>query len=857
MVSKRVKFSRGKEIFGVQRRLNIASNTLYLFKSHHMKSIYGLLFLFFSLSSVSAQSGKGVILGSVTDSLTGDPVEFATVALRVSGTESDINGTISDESGAWEITGLRPGSYDINISFIGYTNRLIKGIEISDDQPRADLGNLLLTSDQILLETVKVEGQRALVENKVDRLVYNAESDVTNKGGDAADVLRKVPMLSVDMEGNVSMRGSENIEILVNGKPSGIFSGSIADALKMIPADEIAKVEVITTPSAKYDGEGSGGIINIITAKNNMRGISGNANATLGTRQNRAAFHISAANKKFGLNGGGGAFFGWPQEGSSLFIREDMVGDQTRILRQEGITESSRLGFRGKFGAYYDFNEFNSLNSDISFRGFDSSNKNELESFFSQPMGAGQEPEIEEYIRLNDGSRFRTGFDWTTDFTHQFDEEGHEISLTYQLNGNVSKDDKVLERKGVQDASDDYKEKNKNIGDNYESTVQLDYSNPLTDNITLETGAKGVFRNINSEYDYRLFDPDANVYVDDPLGRSNEFLYTQNVYGGYASLNMKFADTWSAVVGARYEGTGIDGKLADGSNAFDQSYGNFLPSVILSKDINGSTLKASYSERIMRPRLFHINPYQNQEDEQNLRQGNPYLSPELTSQYELGYSTFIESATINFSTYYRRNRDIISSYLRVNQEGVSVSTFENVGVTDVYGANLFTSLSVRNNLTLRGNLDINQYHVVETGQELTVEDEYSNWISRVFVSASYNFGSGWKTELFAFRNSQRWSVQGSRPSFSMMNFGIQKEIFGDRGTIALTMVDPFNKSKTFKTDLRGSNFTQKSEASVPFRSFGLSFNYRFGNLNFEESDRRDGRGADGQGGERSPSADTF
>src|SRR5690606_13396975 len=190
----------------------------------------------------------------------------------------DIDGTISDETGAFIIPNVKPGTYDINISFIGYNPTKITGIELTLKSPDADVGIVQLQTDHVLLETVKVEGQKALIENKVDRLVYNAENDVSVKGGDAADVLRKVPMLNVDMNGNVSLRGSQNIKILVNGKPSGIFSGSIADALKMIPADEIAKVEVITTPSAKYDGEGSGGIINIITKDTKIQGISGNVN---------------------------------------------------------------------------------------------------------------------------------------------------------------------------------------------------------------------------------------------------------------------------------------------------------------------------------------------------------------------------------------------------------------------------------------------------------------------------------------------------------------------------------------------------------------------------------------------------
>lgn len=807
-----------------------------------MKStVLGFLFLMVTSFSIaqfpgapggSGSSIVGKITGIVIDSMSMEPVEFATVALRRSGFDQDIDGTISNADGSFVIGNLKPGTYDINISFIGYNPRKISGVELTLKSPDADLGTLLLQTDQVLLETVTVEGQKALVENKVDRLVYNAENDVSVRGGDASDVLRKVPMLNVDMNGNVSLRGSQNIRILINGKPSGIFSGSIADALKMIPADEIAKVEVITTPSAKYDGEGSGGIINIITKENKVQGLSGNVNASLGTRQNRAAFNLSGVRQRFGINGGGGAFFSWPQEGTNTFLREDQTPAGLRTLQQDGTTTSSRIGFRGQLGAFYDFNGFNSINSTISLRGFTFNTDGQLESMFINP----EVNFTEIYNRFNEGTTLRSGFDWTTDYTKKFDTEGHQLVFAFQLNGDYSKDDKTIERLG-EDVLLNYKEKNKNNGDNYEYTFQVDYTKPFSEAITLETGVKGVLRDIDSDYDFLVFNPDENIFDPDP-SRTDNFLYGQDVFAGYASMNLNFWKTWSAVVGARYETTAIDGMYADGSGAFDQNYGNFLPTIILSKKIKFNTLKASYTERIQRPSLFYINPYRNQEDRMILTEGNPYLSPELTSQYELGYSTFIKGAVINMSTYYKRTRDIISSFLRVNEDGVSVNTFENVGKTDVYGANIFASFSIANNLTLRGNLDINQYHVVEANEELNVDDAYSNWIRRMFVSATYNFGKGWKAEGFMFGNSEQWSIQGRLPSFSMMSFGVQKEIFGDRGTIGLTVIDPFNKNKSFRSELEGQNFTQMSNFSIPFQSFGVSFSYRFGNLEFQQQNRR-------------------
>ncbi len=484
-------------------------------------TISSLLLLFFSSIAFAQYPGAGgksagsnivgKITGQIIDSTSQTPVEFATIALRRSGFDKDIDGTISNEDGNFTIPNVKAGIYDVSISFIGYTPRMVRNIELTLKSPDAEVGTIQLKTDQVLLETVKVEGQKSLVENKVDRLVYNAENDVSVKGGDAADVLRKVPMLNVDMNGNVSLRGSENLKILINGKPSGIFSGSIADALKMIPADEISKVEVITTPSAKYDGEGSGGIINIITKESKVQGVSGNVNATLGTRQNRAAFSISGVKQRFGINGGGGAFFGWPQKGKNMFLRKDETPSGTRILQQDGDNTSSRIGFRGKLGAFYDFNAYNSINSTISFRGFTSDRDGELQSMFVDPVNEL----TENYKRFNKGTNLRSGFDWTSDYTKKIDTDGHELVFAFQLNGDITNDDKVLERLG-EDVTKDYKEKNKNNGNNFESTFQVDYTKPFSEAVKLETGAKGVIRNIDSKYDFRIFNADENQYIVDP-----------------------------------------------------------------------------------------------------------------------------------------------------------------------------------------------------------------------------------------------------------------------------------------------------------------------------------------------------
>src|SRR5690606_28427758 len=235
-----------------------------------MKSVFTFLAAFFITTSLFAQNSK--ITGTVVDSLTQNPVEFANVALMRAGSDTPIDGAMCDERGDFTLSKVAPGSYKIQISFIGFESRVLT-VTIDEKGRDINFGKIIISPTTQLLEAVTVEGQKALIEERVDRLVYNAENDITSRGGDATDVLKRVPMLSVDLDGNVSLRGNQNILVLINNKPSSIMASSVADALRQIPAEEIKSVEVITSPSAKYDAEGSAGIINITTKKNTLRGV--------------------------------------------------------------------------------------------------------------------------------------------------------------------------------------------------------------------------------------------------------------------------------------------------------------------------------------------------------------------------------------------------------------------------------------------------------------------------------------------------------------------------------------------------------------------------------------------------------
>ncbi|MGN6638730.1 MAG: TonB-dependent receptor, partial [Mucilaginibacter sp.] len=295
-----------------------------------MKRLLILLIILCSFISAKAQFGVGgggsstvgKISGVLIDSISKQPLGYASVALfRATGT-SPINGVLTNEKGEFRIDGVHPGSYKIRIVYVGYPDKFVGGIVTTDSKPDKNVGQVLVAPSRKALKEVSVTAAAPLVENKIDKIVYNAEKDLTAAGGNATDVLQKVPLVSVDINGNVSLRGDQNVRVLINGKPSGATSASLSDVLKTIPADQIKSIEVITSPSAKYDAEGSAGIINIITKQKNMTGISGSISGGIGTRQNNGNINLNYAKNRFSLSLNAGGNLTWPQTSLTTFYNE-------------------------------------------------------------------------------------------------------------------------------------------------------------------------------------------------------------------------------------------------------------------------------------------------------------------------------------------------------------------------------------------------------------------------------------------------------------------------------------------------------------------------------------------------------
>lgn len=782
-----------------------------------------------------APSIKGKITGKLQDANSGEALSFASVVLKDSLKNKDINGTITDEEGNFKLTDIPIGSYQLLISFVGYDLKK-QTVTLTPKKPDLNLSTILMKGNVSQLDEVVIEGERELIENKIDKIVYNAERDVANAGGDASDVLRRAPLLSVDLEGNVSLRGSQNIQILVNGKPSTMFASNPGDALKVIPADQIKSVEVITSPSAKYDGEGTAGIINIITKKKNVQGIAGNVDLSVGTRSNRGVIGLNGGAGRFGFNANGSTFYSWPRTGSTLFRREDRESDQLRIIDENGEAESNRLGFFGTAGAFYDFNAYHSLSTSFRLRGSASGSDGVTTTTIDDQINNVNQ----EFIRRTDNESLRNGFEWSLDYIIKFPEQDdRELSFSYKLDGNNQDQELSLLQNDLlgDDLSLFINELNDNDGKNRENTIQADYVHPMGKKLKIETGIKGVLRNVDSGFRVDTLNLNTNNFNVDP-SRTDFLDYNQDVLAAYLSSNIKFGKKIGVIAGVRYERTDIEGDLRIQEGAdFENDYDNWLPSIIFSYKLGRTTTaKASYNRRIQRPSLRFINPYQQINNSRNISQGNPALDPELTNNFELSYSTFLKGTSLNISVYYRNTTDVIESFTERNDDNVSVSTFFNVGERNTVGMNFFTSTTFFKIWTLRGGINLFNYDASGIVNGVAVSNNALLWSGN--LNSNIKLKNKWIIDMFGFFRARRQTLQGFNPSFSIFSVGIKKSIWKDKASVGLRIVEPFFENKVFASEIEGTNFTQISEREIPFRSFGINFSYKFGKVDFKGRPRR-------------------
>ncbi|AYA36028.1 TonB-dependent receptor [Hymenobacter oligotrophus] len=772
--------------------------------------------------------GTGRLTGTVINAATNQPVEFANVGLIDVATNKAIGGGTCDEKGRFILSNIGAGTYKLNVSFVGFQAKVMEHVVFATADANVDLGNISLAAAAQQLSEVKVVGERELVENKIDRIVYNADKDITNNGGTAADVLQKAPLLSVDIDGNLQLRGSGNIRVLVNGKPSTILANNLADALRQIPADQIKSVEVITSPSSKYDAEGTAGVVNIILKKSNLEGVNGSVN---GAASNRGAFLSSTVNTrrgKLGLNTNAGTnmFYNVARNAS---VRTEFLPTEGRsTLQQSGNFTNLGGGAFAQLGIEYDLTPKDAFN--ISGRGnlFGYTNdRNQRTAYIG--------PKVNDiFTRDIVTQEQNTNFDLNFGYTRTMAKPKQELSVLALYSQNKGNTDYDLDQR--REEFIDYHETSSNDNRNREATLQLDYIQPVDSTGTLELGLKSILRRVSSDYLVASDSLDGRGLLPIP-SRSNAFRYDQNVYSTYATYSFALGKKLTLKAGTRVEHTRIDGDFITDNISLRTDYTNVVPSVQAAYDLNkDNKLKLSYTRRIQRPGIWFLNPYVNLSDRRNISSGNPKVDPELTDAYELAYSTFINKSTINFSGYFRQTNNAIESVSRLvpsntvlptdDTTRVLYSTFLNVARNATYGLSAFGSTKITPKWSLNGN--INVYYLQLRSQALGLSNGGVMYNGN--LTSSWTFDKGWSAQFSGLFNSRRVALQGRTPGYRTYTLAAKKELFNKKASLTLGVVNPFNRKLVFRSQLATDRFDFSNNSYFYNRQIRLSFNYQFGKL---------------------------
>jgi len=787
------------------------------------------------------EKGTGRISGTVVDSTSRQPVPFATVALINPANRKPLDGVVCDDKGQFALTKVPAGEYELAISFIGYQTLTVPLPAVVEKGTDINLGNISLAAEVQRLKEVTVVGRANLIEEKVDRTVYNAELDATSKGGDATDVLRRVPMLSVDLDGNVSLRGNRNITVLINGKPSTIMAGGVADALRQIPSDMIKSVEVITSPSARYDAEGSGGIINIITKKNTLQGLSLNIDGGVGVRGSNLGVNGGYRKGKMGFSLGGFGRGNYNVRGE--FENDQMttavIGNNATQVRntQKADTRNNGLSGRYTLGWDYDINKFNSLAASVQF-GVRNNNTYQ-DRLFTQTFqndalsGSGYRD-----VKITDLSN---NVDVNLTYTRLFEKPQKEFSVLALYSRNNRTNNFLNSILNSNDFSVNNRIKNENDSYNQEITIQLDYQTPLGKNQMLELGGKNIMRAVVSDFQsFTAVGADGPFLLENNASLSNGLNYSQNITAGYFSYTLSTQKNYSLKIGSRYEYTTINARLTNDQGIDIPSYGVLVPSLNLSKKLKkGNTVKFSYNRRIQRPSLQFLNPNLQRPNPLNVTVGNPSLDPEYTNNFEVSYNTLIKATSLNFSTFVRNTSNAIQS-LRdtVGGAGVIRTTYDNIGSENAYGFSVFANVNISNKFSLNGGTDV--YYAVLNNNVPDPLYRASNegWVANYRLFGNYTIKNGWGLQLFSFYRARQVQLQGFQGGFGIYSLSVRKEFKNKRGSIGFGAENFFTPTFRIRNELNSPVINQRNVNTQYYTNFKITFSYRIGKLSFDSTPRR-------------------
>ena len=776
-----------------------------------------------------ARTFNGTITGTVTSEESQDPIPTATVAVWSGSDSTLVTGGVTLGNGAFEITGLRPGSYYVHVSFVGYKSRDIYDITLSRANPRVDVGTIALALDSQMMDEVEVVAERDFVEVGIDRTVYNTRDQLVSAGGTASNVLENIPSVEVDIDGNISFRGNSNVAILINGRPSPMTGEALANYLQGLPADMIDRVEVIPNPSAKYEPDGMAGILNIELKKDKELGISGGVSlsaATQGryTSSGNLNFQRGKLNvfTSYGFNYSDRISDGWR-------LWENRASERLTVLDQD--SDGTRTGIS------------HNLNTSID---YSLSKQNTLTLSGMLNARNGDNDQLTAYAELFEADELFNRFDRTTfgdnnnlsteyrlSFRRIIEPRKHELTIEAEYEQEWGDDDGEyveelfdlgdMATSTIAEQQNDFQEEN-----NREMSFQVDYTRPLGNGAKMELGMRSELELLESDYFSETLNPETNQFLAD-IQRNNTFNYDLNTHAAYLILGTDLGK-FGFQAGVRLEQAFTTFELETTGESFDNDYFSVFPSAFVTYKLTETrSLKAAYSKRINRPRtggwFNQLNPFDTNEDPYFRFIGNPYLDPEFVHSFEFSFTQFTKATSLTLTPYFTHTVDRIRFYQTVDEAGISTTTFENFDTSNSWGMEAIATY--KQGRRFNAFVSLNGFQVITDGSN--VDSGLSN--------TAFGFSSRFNGTLnvsptldvqFTYFYRAPMDIEGgriyARQSASM---AVRQKLFNNKANLSLRFSDIFN-TMGFQLERESSAFFQEINRTFQAQGIGINFSYNFG-----------------------------
>lgn len=778
------------------------------------------LLLVFTVS-VYSQSTPHFIFGKVTEQSTKLPLEFVIVSLHHPGDTNAVKETFTDKAGGFKLDSISEGKYFLEISLIGFTIFNTPPFSVVLGKDSVNIGTISLKASDILLKEIEVTSEKSVYENSIDRKVYYPEKDIQALTGSLSDILQNIPSVTVDADDIVSLRGSSNVTILINGKPSGLMNISRATALQQISGTSIERIEIITNPSAKYKPDGTAGIINIVLKKNSNIGFHGGLTLNAGVND-RYNGNITLNYKPGKLNIFGS--YGYrqnyiPRTLTDSRINKDTVSGSQVLFDLNNSALGRPFAHTVNYGLDYSFNKKDKLGLSGNYITFFQNRPQNISTILKNSSGVTRDYKTDR-TQSEDEREFETALS----FEHNFKKEDHSIKFEAGYgNFNELEESRYTDTYNIP-SSTSFTGHNTIHKSGYNFTAATEYTNPIGKEMELQAGYEGEFSYKDLDYSSEHFDNSLQRWIQD-IDKTKRFKIRQDVHAVYTTFS-KGIGRLSILAGLRAEQTFINSNLVTLNLTAKNNYFKLFPTLHLSYEINrDQQIGLSYSRRLNRPDPDELNPFPEYKDPRNIEAGNPNLKPEQIHSIELGYQFRKDAFSFIPSLYYRYKYDAFAEIKRYINDTTLLTTLDNLSSNQSAGLEFVFTYNFKKIMNL--NLSSNLFYNTLNASNIGYKKNKTNFSFDSKLAASFNVTLATKLQVNANYRSSMLTAQGKTLPVYFINIGIRQDIFDNKASLLLTVSDVFNTMK-FVEEIDAPFLYQKVTRRRTSRIIYLGFSWRFG-----------------------------